>query len=70
MDSKPTPNNFPDSKRYQIRYRVDSFSLHESDSGERSVVITAGTEQSAVNRFNQMYHNCFLIDIQEKKDES
>jgi hypothetical protein len=49
---------------------ADSYSLHERDSGERTVVISASTEQSAVNRFHQMYHECLFIDIKEINNES
>jgi hypothetical protein len=64
-------DNYHSSRKlYAIRYRVDSFSLHDSDSGERTATIPATTEQSAVHQFNQKFHDCFLIDVREVGDEN
>jgi hypothetical protein len=50
--------------RYQVFYR-------KIDGAEvKSAVINAATEPSARNRFNQMYHDCIIINVEEIQDEN
>jgi hypothetical protein len=50
--------------RFRVSYYQDNIDVIKVNE------VVAVTEQSAQNKFEQMYHNCRIIKIEEVKDES
>jgi hypothetical protein len=50
--------------RFLVSYYQDNVDIVKVNE------VAATTEQSAQNKFEQMYHNCQIIKIEEVKDES